>query len=289
MKQILIICLVLLPGVKHCFAQTEPRWKTLPDIPAMSNADTSGLASVNGARLYFAVFNKTGKDPVLLLHGGFSSSDDWGFEVPLLATTHQVIVMDTRGHGRSTMDDQLFSYDLFASDVKGLMDLLRVPKVSIVGWSDGGITGLVMAMKYPASIKKLFTYGSNYNKSGEKDEPFDPALAAKFMNRAKENYRKLSPTPDGFDNLRRRLIKLYSTEPNLDTTALQRIHLPVVIGCGEYEQFYTRAHFESLSKLIPGARLAVMPAVSHGGPIQDPMTFHMEVTRLLDNASPREE
>ena len=156
MKQILIICLVLLPGAKHCFAQTEPRWKTLPDIPAMSNSDTSGLASVNGARLYFAVFNKTGKDPVLLLHGGFSSSDDWGFEVPLLATTHQVIVMDTRGHGRSTMDDQLFSYDLFASDVKGLMDLLRVPKVSIVGWSDGGITGLVMAMKYPAYINKLW-------------------------------------------------------------------------------------------------------------------------------------
>jgi pimeloyl-ACP methyl ester carboxylesterase len=283
MKQILIICLVMLPGTKHCFGQTAPRWRTLPDIPAMPNADTSGLASVNGARLYFAVFNKTGKDPVILLHGGFSSSEDWGFEVPLLATTHQVIVMDTRGHGRSTMDDQPFSYDLFASDVKGLMDVLRVPKASVVGWSDGGITGLVMAMKYPAYIKKLFTYGSNYNKSGEKHEPFDSALAAKFMNRVKENYRRLSPTPDGFANLRAQIVKLYSTEPNLDTIALHRIRLPVVIGCGEYEQFYTRAHFESLAKLIPGARLVVMPAVSHGGPTQDPSTFHTEITRLLDN------
>jgi pimeloyl-ACP methyl ester carboxylesterase len=283
MKQILIICLVILPGTKHCFAQTAPRWKTLPDIPAMPGADTSGLASVNGARLYFAVFNKTGKDPVILLHGGFSSSEDWGFEVPLLAHTHQVIVMDTRGHGRSTMDDQAFSYDLFASDVKGLMDVLRVPKASVVGWSDGGVTGLVMAMKYPAYIKNLFTYGSNYNKSGEKNEPFDSALATKFMNRVKENYRRLSPTPDGFANLRSQIIKLYSSEPNLDTTALHRIRLPVVIGCGEYEQFYTLAHFESLAKLIPGARLVVMPAVSHGGPIQDPGTFHTEVARLLDN------
>jgi pimeloyl-ACP methyl ester carboxylesterase len=285
MKQILIICRAILPGTKHCFAQTAPRWKTLPDIPAMPNADTSGLASVNGARLYFAVFNKTGKDPVILLHGGFSSSEDWGFEVPLLANTHQVIVMDTRGHGHSTMDDQPFSYDLFASDVKGLMDMLRVPKASVVGWSDGGITGMVMAMKYPAYIKSLFTYGSNYNKSGEKDEPFDSALTAKFMNRVKENYRRLSPTPDGFANLRTQIIKLYSIEPNLDTIALHRIRLSVVIGCGEYEQFYTHAHFESLAKLIPGARLAVMPAVSHGGPIQDPITFHTEVARLLDNTN----
>ncbi|HTR30636.1 MAG TPA: alpha/beta hydrolase [Puia sp.] len=283
MKHILIICLALLPGTKHGFAQTIPRWKTLPDIPAMPNADTSGLASVNGARLYFAVFNKTGKDPVILLHGGFSSSEDWGFEVPLLATTHRVIVMDTRGHGRSTMDDRPFSYALFASDVKGLMDILRVPKASVVGWSDGGITGLVMAMKYPAYIKKLFTYGSNYNKSGERHEPFDSALAAKFMNRVKENYRRLSPTPDGFANLRAQIIKLYSTEPDLDTTALHHIGIPVVIGCGEYEQFYTRAHFESLARLIPGARLVVMPAVSHGGPIQDPGRFHKEVSRLLDN------
>lgn len=282
MKQIMIICLIILPGTKICFAQTAPRWKTLPDVPAMPKADTSGLVSVNGARLYFAVFNKTGKDPVILLHGGFTCSADWGFEVPLLANTHEVIVMDTRGHGRSTMDYQPFSYDLFASDVKGLMDMLGVSKVSIVGWSDGGVTGLVMAMKYPGYVKKLFTYGSNYSKSGEKNEPFDSTLAAKFMDRVKETYRRISPTPDGFVNLRAQIVKLYSTEPNLDTAALRLIRIPVVIGCGEYEQFYTRAHFESLAKLIPGARLVVMPAVSHGGPIQDPITFHREVSRLLD-------
>ncbi|HEY4209782.1 MAG TPA: alpha/beta hydrolase [Puia sp.] len=283
MRQILIIGLVILQGAKYCFAQTVPRWKTLPEIPAIPKADTSGLASVNGVYLYFAVFNKTGKDPVILLHGGFSSSEDWGFEVPLLANTHQVIVLDTRGHGRSTLDDQSFSYDLFASDVKGVMDLLRIPKVSVVGWSDGGVTGLVMAMKYPEYINKLFTYGSNYNKSGEKHEPFDSTVASKFMNRAMKNYRRLSPTPDGFANLRAQIIKLYSTEPDLDTTVLHRIRIPVVIGCGEYEQFYTLEHFKALANFIPGASLVVMPAVSHGGPIQDPITFHKEVTRLLDN------
>lgn len=168
MKQIWIVCLVLILGIECSFGQTVPRWKTIPDIPAMPKPDSSGLAAVNGARLYFAVFNKAGQDPVILLHGGFGSSDDWAFEVPQLAVKHQVIVVDTRGHGRSTMGDTTFSYELFASDLTKLMDNLRIQKGSIIGWSDGGITGLIMAMRYPSRVNKLFTYGANYNKSGEK-------------------------------------------------------------------------------------------------------------------------
>jgi pimeloyl-ACP methyl ester carboxylesterase len=283
MKQTWIVCLVLVLGVECSFGQTVPRWKTLPDIPVMPKPDSSGLAAVNGARLYFAIFNKAGHDPVILLHGGFGSSDDWGFEVPLLAGKHQVIVVDTRGHGRSTMGDTPFSYERFASDLAILLDTLRIPKASVVGWSDGGITGLIMAMQYPTRVNKLFTYGANYNKTGEKKEPVDSALSAKFMTRVKDNYRRLSPTPDGFADYRARLIKLYSNQPDLDTAALKKIHVPVVIGCGEYEQFYTRAHFESLTALIPGAKLVVMPAVSHGGPWQDPAGFHAAVTRLLED------
>jgi pimeloyl-ACP methyl ester carboxylesterase len=282
-KQSWFICIVMIFGVECCPAQTVPRWKTLPDIPAMPKPDSSGMVTVKGARSYFAVFNKAGKEPVILLHGGFGSSDDWAFEVPLLLSKHQVIVVDTRGHGRSTMGDMPFSYELFASDLSILMDSLRIQNVSIVGWSDGGITGLVMAMKHSSKVNKLFTFGANYNKSGEKDAPPDSAMSAKFMARVKNNYQKLSPAPAAFAALRAQIIKLYSSEPNLDTTALQKINLPVVIACGEYEQFYTRQHFESLVRLIPGAKLLVLPAVSHGGPWQDPAGFHAAVALLLDD------
>jgi pimeloyl-ACP methyl ester carboxylesterase len=64
----------------------------------MPHADDSGLAPVNDIKMYYAIFNKDGKEPVILLHGGFASSDDWGFEVPLLSRTHKVIVADSRGH-----------------------------------------------------------------------------------------------------------------------------------------------------------------------------------------------
>jgi pimeloyl-ACP methyl ester carboxylesterase len=91
--------------------------------------------------MYYAIFNKDGKEPVILLHGGFVSSDEWGFEVPLLSKTHKVIVVDSRGHGRSTMSNQALGYNLMASDVLRLMDYLKIKKASIVGWSDGGIIG----------------------------------------------------------------------------------------------------------------------------------------------------
>jgi len=141
----------------------------LPEVPAMPKADVSGLAQVNDIKMYYAIYNKNGPKPVILLHGAFGSSDDWGFETPLLAKTHEVIVVDCRGRGRSSMSKQPLSYELMTSDVLGLMDYLHIKKVSVVGESDGGIIGLIMAIHHPDRIDKLFAFGANYNNSGYKN------------------------------------------------------------------------------------------------------------------------
>jgi len=284
MKQILIFFLtVLIAGSCATSQTTVPLWKTLPDAPPMPHADESGLALVNDIKMYYAIFNKQGKEPVILLHGGFVSSDEWGFEVPLLSKTHKVIIVDSRGHGRSTMSNQPFSYNLMTSDVLQLMDYLRIKKASIVGWSDGGIIGLILAVKYPERVNKLFAFGTNYNLSGYKTEPLDSTLAARFMARVQANYRKLSPTPDDFAGLRKALGKMYSTEPDLKPAEIKTIKAPTVIACGQYEQFIKLEHFQDLAHLIPNAKLVILPNVSHGGPLQDPAHFHQAVVNLLDS------
>ena len=237
---------------------------------------------LNDIKMYYAIFNKDGKEPVILLHGGFGSSDDWGFEVPLLSKTHKVIVVDSRGRGRSTMSDQPLSYNLMASDILKLMDNLKIKKASIVGWSDGGIIGLIMAIQHPERVNKLFTFGANYNLSGYKTEPFDSALAARYMARVQANYRKLSPTPDNFSRLSEALDKMDSTEPDLKPAQIKTIKAPTIIACGQYEQFIKREHFENLAHLIPNAKLVILSNVSHGGPWQDPGQFHEAVMNLLD-------
>jgi pimeloyl-ACP methyl ester carboxylesterase len=261
---------------------TTALWKTLPVVPPMAAADDSGFAPVNDIKMYYAIFNKNGKDPVFLLHGGFSNSDTWGFEVPLLSKTHMVIIADSRGHGRSSMSGRPLSYDLMASDVLQLMDYLKIRKAAVVGWSDGGILGLILAIHHPERISKLFTFGANYNTSGYKTEVSDTSLSLRYMAQAEADYRRLSPTPDGFGTLRNALGKLYSNEPNLDPEDIKTIKAPTVIAFGQYEQFIKREHFEMLAKLIPNARLVMLPNVSHGGPLQDPAHFHEALMTLLD-------
>jgi len=259
-----------------------PRWKTLPELTVMPKADISGLLPVNGIQLYYAIYNQQGKEPVLLLHGGLTSSDYWGMEILLLKKTHKLIIVDSRGHGRSTLSGQPLTYELMASDVLLLMNDLKILKASVVGWSDGGIIGLILAMQHPERIDKLFTFGTNFSRSGEKTEAPDTALAAHFIKQAKGDYSRISPTPNGFPALKKALLKMYGAEPELDTNQIKTITATTVIACGQYEQFYKREHFQALANLIPHAKLVVLRNVSHGGPLQDPSGFHCAVMHLLD-------
>ena len=106
--------------------------------------------------------------------------------------------MDSRGHGRSTRDAQPYGYDLMASDVVGLMDYLKIEKADIVGWSDGAIIGLDIAMNHPDRIGRLFAFAANSTTAGLKpDIDKNPTFA--FIERAGQEYRKNSPTPDQYD------------------------------------------------------------------------------------------
>ena len=100
-------------------------------------------------------------EPLILLHGGLGHSDVWGNQIPVFAKQYKVIVVDSRGHGRSTRDQRPFGYQLMADDVIGLMDFLKIQKAAIIGWSDGAIVGLDIAMQQPARVARLFAFAAN--------------------------------------------------------------------------------------------------------------------------------
>jgi len=112
-------------------AKSEPQWLTLPPTPTLPSTSESGLAAVNGIKIWYASFGE-GR-PVILLHGGLANSNYWGKQVEALKPQYRVIVMDSRGHGRSTRDARPYGYDLMSEDVVALMDFLKIPKASIVG------------------------------------------------------------------------------------------------------------------------------------------------------------
>jgi alpha-beta hydrolase superfamily lysophospholipase len=88
--------LILFGGV----ARAEPQWLSLPATPTLPSPATSGTAQVNGVKIWYAVFGRG--QPVVLLHGGLANSNYWGNLVPALSGDYQVVVIDSRGHGRST-------------------------------------------------------------------------------------------------------------------------------------------------------------------------------------------
>ena len=139
-------------------------WLTLPPTPPLPEPARSGLAEVNQTKIYFAQFGKGA--PVLLLHGGLGSSNYWGHQIVELAKHYSVTIMDTRGHGRSPITSNTFSFEVFAQDVSALLDILELPSVMLIGWSDGGITGLQLALNQERESRSFLRSAPTHHSAG---------------------------------------------------------------------------------------------------------------------------
>lgn len=271
------LALVLLATM--AWAQSTPRWLTLPDTPSLPPAQQSGHVPVNGVSIWYASFGSG--EPVILLHGGLANSNYWGLQVPALMRKYHVIVMDSRGHGRSTRDAAPYGYDLMASDVLGFMDHLGIAKAAIVGWSDGAIIGLDIAMKHPERVSRLFAFAANSNPSGVKDVTASPVFN-KFIARAEKEYEALSATPHDYKRFLDEISQMWSLQPNWTTDDLRSIKVPTWIVDGDHDEAIHRENTELMAGAIPLAGLLIQPEVSHFSMLQAPEQFTDDVLRFLE-------
>jgi pimeloyl-ACP methyl ester carboxylesterase len=265
-------------------ANAEPQWLTLPTTPSLPTAAESGYARVNGIKIWYAAFGQG--DPVILLHGGLANADYWGNQVRELAKRYRVIVMDSRGHGRSTRNDAPFGYDLMASDVVALMDYLEVPKAAIAGWSDGAILGLDIAMTHPERVSKLFAFGANSDPSGVADIAQSPVFNA-FIARAEKEYEKLSPTPGEYQAFLAQITRMWETQPNWTADDLHRIAVPTWIVDADHDEAVKRENTLFMAAQVPDAGLLLQPEVSHFSMIQDPEQFTADLLHFMQHVKSR--
>lgn len=271
-----IFLLFAFAGVPPTRAQNP--WERLPDTPALPKPDRSGTVPVNGVRVWYAAFGHG--SPVILLHGGLGNSNYWGFQVPVLAQHFEVIVMDSRGHGRSTWDGKPITYHLMASNVIALMDKLHIPKAAIVGWSDGAIIGLDIAIHHPDRLTRLFAFGANSNVAGVMDPGSSPTFST-YIARTHEEYAKLTPAPASFNAFHDALNKMWNSEPDFTDAQLRGISMPTWIVDGDRDELIKRADTDRMARLIPGAGELIMPRVSHFAVLQDPKLFNETLLHFL--------
>jgi pimeloyl-ACP methyl ester carboxylesterase len=248
----------------------------------LPDTNDQGYLEHDGARIWYAAYGSG--SPVILLHGGLGHSGNWGYQIPALVSGgYRAVVIDSRGHGRSTRDTRPFTYELMASDVSAAMDALHLEKAGLVGWSDGACTALILASKAPERVAGVFFFGCNMDPSGTKEFVFTPIIG-RCLNRHKQDYARLSATPDQFDAFAEAVGLMQRTQPNYSTQDLAEISVPVTIVQSEHDEFIRREHAEYLARSIPNAEFVTLHSVSHFAPLQRPKQFNSAMLAFLGKA-----
>ena len=227
----------------------------------------TGFASVNGIELFFRTYGHG--SPVLLIHGGLSDSRVWREQIDALSATHTIILADSRGQGRSTRTDDPITYDLMAEDYLQLLDRLGIERAAVVGWSDGGIIGLDLAIHHPERLSRIFIQAANASPSGVKHYDADRAVVPELRH---------------YDDVADEIQALWANEPNFSDEDLASIRIPTEIVIGDHDEAISRRHTEYLARTIPDAKMLVLPDVGHSAPIEDPEGYARAVLAFLDRS-----
>lgn len=244
-----------------------------------------GYVDHDGARIWYATYGSG--TPVILLHGGLGNSGNWGHQVPMLVSSgHRAVLIDSRGHGRSTRDSRPFTYELMASDVLAVMNTLRVERAAVVGWSDGACTALILAMTSPTRIAGVFFFGCNMDPSGAKEIALPNPILDRCLGRHARDYAQLSATPTEFKAFADAVGQMMRTQPNYSASDMADIHAPVAIVQSEHDEFIKAEHAEYLARSIRRSELIILPGVSHFAPLQRPEQFNRVMRAFLDKVLP---
>ena len=282
----LAVTLCVLAGAGEVHAQSIAPSPSLPAERPLPPVPLQGHVTRDGARIWYGAVGEG--SPVILLHGGLSSSRAWGEQVsPLVAAGHRVILIDSRGHGRSTLGDGPLSYERMADDVLAVMDQLKLEKSAVVGWSDGGIIALVLAMRRGDRLSRVYAFGANMDLQGVRSNAGDAPILKVVAPRLIADYAALSPTPDGFARLHQAVRAMQATQPNYSASQLAALRGPaVMIADGAEDEFVTAEHQAYLARVIPGAQLRLLPGGGHFAPWQQPDAFNRDVIAFLGGPEP---
>jgi len=236
------------------------------------NEAVGKTVKLKDAILYYETYGEG--EPLFLLHGNGGSIKEFYKQIPELSKHFKIIALDTRSQGKSEdFTKGALTYKIFADDLKNIMDQLNLSKANILGWSDGGNTGLEFALKYPQNVEKLIIIGANAYPQG-----VDGELLKNFKN--KVQIMELSPQPE-YEN-EKRLLNLMLSEPNIAGKSLNSIKIPVFVIAGENDVI-RKEHTEMLAKEIPNAKLKIYPKVSHYLPFEIPDELNKDVVNFLKN------
>ncbi|MBJ7290782.1 alpha/beta hydrolase [Williamsia sp.] len=230
--------------------------------------------------------------PVVLLHGAFAGASSWGAQIPaLLAAGWKVYAPERRGHGHSPDTPEVFSYSEMAAETIGYLDATFGSGVRLVGWSDGAVVALLVALRRPDLVDRMVLLGQYYNSSGRVAGPdtivnsFVGGDSSEAIGFLRAEYDSVSPDgPEHFAEIYRKTVAMIAVEPEIDLATLTGIDVPTLVVQGDRDEV-TVEHSLAVVDALANARLAVLPG-THILPLESPDVFNPVLLSFLAGDAP---
>jgi pimeloyl-ACP methyl ester carboxylesterase len=252
MKNIFLFTLAVFILVGKIFAQNTP---SVNRIAYGNNPKVGKYANIRGINLYYETYGQ-GK-PLLLIHGNGGSIRDWRYQIPYFSKTYKVIAVDSRAQGKSQDSSDVLNYEMMADDFDALLTHLKIDSAYVIGWSDGGINGLLLAIRHPEKVKKLAITGANL-------VPGTSAISADGIKAISADLAKLrAANQDAATKNTIKLLHMMEIEPHIPLTDLHKIKCPVLVMGGDFDVIKP-AHTLQIFENIPQAYLWIFPESGHG-------------------------
>lgn len=227
---------------------------------------------VEDGELYYEVYGKG--SPLFLLHGNNENINSFREQIEPLSRHFKVIALDTRGQGNSiNYKSSPYTYEQFAKDLSTVMDALSIKKASLLGWSDGGNTALIFALKQPEKVEKMVLMGANLSPGSD---AINPDVIQIFQNR-RDSLMKRSD-PESQNQLR--LAELVLNEPHINTADLKSITKPVLVVAGEFDVI-KQQHTTLIHSSLANAQLEIIKGSDHYAPLKNAKVFNKIVLDFL--------
>ncbi|MBX9779835.1 MAG: alpha/beta hydrolase [Chitinophagaceae bacterium] len=250
MKKGFILYAILLLVQSFCLAQGQSKKNTV-----YGNNNRNGkYLLVGNIKLYYEIYGKG--EPLLLIHGNGGSIKDFKYQIPYFSKYYKVIAVDSRAQGKSVDTSARLNYEMMADDFNALLTNLNIDSANVIGWSDGGINGLLLAIRHPEKVKKLAITGANLIPD---TAVLNPA-AVKLTTDELVILRTEKQTPETRNTIK--LLHMMEIEPNIPLTDLQKIKCPVLVIGGDFDAIKP-SHTLQIFENIPRANLWILPASGH--------------------------
>jgi pimeloyl-ACP methyl ester carboxylesterase len=259
--------------LKEVMAQFEKNLADTVNFPYGNNKTAGKYYNIRGFKMYCEIYGKG--QPLLIIHGNGGSINNFIYQIPYFAKNYQVIIADSRAQGKSEDPGDSLTYEMMADDYAALLDALKIDSADVIGWSDGGIDGLLLAMRHPKKVKMLAVTGANL-------VPDSSAVPQSIWNMVTPSYLMLKAKKDRtpMENASFKLLRLLVDQPHISLADLHRIACPTLVIGGDHDVI-KEEHTMLIYKNIPRAYLWILPTSGHSTPIVYKDDFNRTVDRFF--------